>query len=116
MERLRLERGIHLEDTLSYRMKLLEARKALRASRLEQATRAITGLEESLRRIKIDGNFISRKLQRLNTLKGKRQLDTGMEKRVTEIFAKVHDRYFSGDFKGANTHLNKIWQVLGRVK
>ncbi len=116
VEQARLARGIHLDDTRSYRVKLLEGRKALRAGEIERAVKAIAGAEESLRRIQIDDNFVSRKLQRLNRLKGSLQLDAATEKQVTEIFAKVHDRYFSGDFKAANTHLNRIWQVLGRVK
>jgi len=116
LEQRRQERGIHLEDTLTYRMKLLEARRALGAGKLGGASRALGQAEESLRRVAIDGNFISRKLQRISRLKAGLKLDGRTETQVTEIFAKVHDRYFSGDFSAANTHLNKIWRLLGGAR
>jgi hypothetical protein len=109
----RRKRKILLEDAPTYRALLKEAQQALEKES-EGAKAILARLEETLRQQKIDGAFISRKLERLNRLKGSLRIDEATSKKVTEIFAKVHDRYFSGDYEAANEHLNQIWRVLGK--
>jgi hypothetical protein len=91
-----------------------ELRAALGAGKLEAVQSALGRLEQSLRQVKIDQSFVSRKLQRLNRVKRSVKLPEATEKKVSAIFAGVHERFFSGDYQGANAQLNSIWRLLGR--
>lgn len=110
----RKRRGFLLDDLPGGRATLAELRRAASSSD-EPATRAALGkLEGTLRALKIDGTFVSRKLERLTRAKGGVKLDEATEKKVTGILRQVHDCFFSGDYEGANGQLNAIWRALGK--
>lgn len=110
----RRERGVLIDDLPSGRAHRDTARRALAAGNEGPALAALVELERSLRGITIDGTFVSRKLQGLNRAKHTVHLPEAAEKKMAAIFARVHERFFSGDFRGANAELNRIWHLLGR--
>ena len=110
----RNQRGILIEDLPGGRSQRDEVKRALAARQETPARAALTRLEDALRQVRIDGTFVSRKLERLNRAKRGMQLPAGTEEKVSAVFAKVHESFFSGNYEGANAQLNSIWRLLGR--
>jgi hypothetical protein len=113
LEAERRRRELLRDDDAQYRARLEEARAAIEGEEEAVAAAAVAALAGRLRAVRIDGTFISRKLKRIDKAKGARRLDPAVSKRVTATFAKVHESYFSGDYRRANAHLNQIWRLLG---
>jgi hypothetical protein len=114
LETERRRRGILLDDAPQLRTQVDEARRACRGADEVAARTAVSHLAESLQQVRVDRAFVSRKLERLSRVKDSLRLDDATNKTVAAIFAKVHDRFFSGDYEGANAQLNAIGRVLGR--
>jgi serine/threonine protein kinase len=114
VEKERRKRGILLDDVPFLRGYRGQIKKAIEAGEGDSVLPVLAQMEDSLRQIQIDGSFIAKKLERINKLKGTLRLDEITAKRIATIFAKVHERYFSGDYRGANAYLNSIWHILGR--
>jgi serine/threonine protein kinase len=110
----RHKRGVLIDDLPGARGQRDDVKRALAAGQEAPAASALGRLEEGLRQLKIDGSFVSRKLERLNRTKRGMQLPEETDKKVSAIFAKVHESFFSGDYEGANAQLNSIWRLLGR--
>jgi hypothetical protein len=113
LEGERRRRGILLDDLAGARAALASARRALGAGEEQAARTALGTLEQSLQGVAIDGAFVRRKLARLNALKGARKLDATTEQKIATISASVHQRFFSGDYAGANAQLNSLFALLG---
>jgi hypothetical protein len=114
LEADRKKRGLFLDDVPELRARVEDARRACAGTDDKRAAEALSRLEDTLRRAKIDETFVKRKLERLNKLKESLRPDEARAKQVAEIFAKVHKRFFAGDFVAANDHLNQILRLLGR--
>jgi hypothetical protein len=108
----RRRRGILEEDLPHYLQARQAARRALAASDLVRAEAQVERLSAQLQRARVDEPFVARKLARLNGLLGRRKLDPKSGAQVRKAFARVHARFFAGDYQTANQHLNTIWLIL----
>jgi len=116
LEARREQMGVLPEDLPAYTRSLAGARKALAARDTVESKLAAERMRTVLDRTRIDRAFISRKLARITRLKGSRRLQGEAGKKVHETFGKVHSSYFAGDYKTANIHLNRLWQLLRGVR
>lgn len=89
-----------------------EATSAMADGDYSKAFLAATTLYQNVDALKVDKNFVSQKIARLNRLMKTKKLDDAASKQILDLFNEVGEKYNDGDFGGANKRLNTIAGLL----
>jgi chromosome segregation ATPase len=89
-----------------------EATSAMADGDYSKAFLAATTLHQNVDGMKVDKNFVSSKIARLNRQMKAKKLDDATSKQVLDLFNEVGEKYNDGDFSGANKRLNTIAGLL----
>jgi hypothetical protein len=111
--KLMQERGILDGDLPPGAQRLVEeTREAMRKADYVRAKYDAESLLAAVEDIKIDRNFISAKIDRLNAAVRKKKLEGDLRKQVEQLFQQVTSNYGDGKFPQANTQINRIFAML----
>jgi hypothetical protein len=110
---MRDKRGIQLADLDSAIQGLeKEATSSMQDGEMGKAYLAATTLLQAIEGTKIDKQFVTDKMKRVNRAVKAVKLDDAKNREVGELLKEIGDRYNDGDFPGANKRLNEIQRKL----
>jgi hypothetical protein len=116
LETKRQKRELLLEDVPTYSHQLQLVQQALSEGSQASMDPALAEMDKALETCSLNETFVAKKLDRLSKLYRGRNLDAQLEKKIKDVFTKVHASYFSGNFLQANLHLNEIWRLIREAK